>query len=171
MKKQSPTDLIHFNLSKNFKYLSIRNRIILNSRWFKTFTNETFELLMNDIETLCLSENTKKLLLELVEFLKEVAQFIVSFKNHFHLQKYNKCNIISNLTLIETIMTELILKFDFKEIEIFLNQVIQKYNAKFSDLNFQKVLSEIFYNIEWFENKYKRYVYYIIRLKNFLKKL
>ena len=171
MKKQSPTDLIHFNLSKNFKYLSIRNRIILNSRWFKTFTNETFELLMNDIETLCLSENTKKLLLELVEFLKEVAQFIVSFKNHFHLQKYNKCNIISNLTLIETIMTELILKFDFKEIEIFLNQVIQKYNAKFSDLNFQKVLSEIFYNIEWFENKYKRYVYNIIRLKDFLKKL
>ena len=39
VREQSFTDLIHFNLDKNFKYLSIRNRIILNSRWFKTFTN------------------------------------------------------------------------------------------------------------------------------------
>ena len=167
MKKQSPTDLIHFNLSKNSKYRRIRDRIILHSKWFKTF-----ELLMNDIETLYLSENTKKFLFELVEFLKEVAQFIVGFKSHFHLQKYNKCNIISNLTLIETIMNEIILKFDFKEIKIFLNQVIQKNdNAKLSDLNGQKVLSEILYNIEWFEKKFKRYVYYITKLKDFLKKL
>ena len=172
MKKQSPTDLIHFNLSKNSKYHSIRIRIFLHSKWFKTFTNETFELLMNDIETLYLSENTKKFLFELVEFLKEVAQFIVGFKSHFNLQKYNKCNIISNLTLIETIMNEIILKFDFKEIKIFLNQVIQKNdNAKLSDLNGQKVLSEILYNIEWFEKKFKRYVYYITKLKDFLKKL
>ena len=167
MKKQSPTDLIHFNLSKNSKYRRIRDRIILHSKWFKTF-----ELLMNDIETLYLSENTKKFLFELVEFLKEVAQFIVGFKSHFNLKKYNKCNIISNLTLIETIMTELILKFDFKEIKIFLNQVIQKNdNAKLSDLNGQKVLSEILYNIERFEKKFKRYVYYITKLKDFLKKL
>ena len=171
IKKQSFTNFIHFNLDKNSKYRNIRNRNMFYSRWFRNFTNETFELLMNDIETLCLSENTKKFLLELVEFLKEVAQFIASFKSHFNLKKYNKYNVISNLTLIETTMNEIILKFDFKEIETFLNQVIQKYNAKFSDLNFQKVLSEIFYNIEWFENKYKRYVYNIIRLKDFLKKL
>ncbi|EEQ81256.1 hypothetical protein NCER_102417 [Vairimorpha ceranae BRL01] len=167
MKKQSPADLIHFNLEKNFKYCSIRSRIFFHFKWFKTF-----ELFMNDIETLYLSENTKKFLFELVEFLREVAQFIVSFKRYFNLQKYNKCNIISNLTLIEIIMNEIILKFDSKEIEIFLNQVIQKNDsAKFSDLNVQKVLPQILYNIEWFENKYKRYVYYIIRLKNFLKKL
>ena len=127
---------------------------------------------MNDIETLYLSENTKKFLLELVEFLREVAQFIVGFKSHFNLQKYNKCNIISNLTLIETIMNEIILKFDFKEIEIFLNQVIQKNdNAKFSDLNVQKVLALILNNIQKFQDKLKSYVYYIIRLKDFLKKL
>ena len=172
MKKQSPTDLIHFNLSKNSKYHSIRIRIFLHSKWFKTFTNETFELLMNDIVTLCLSENTKKFFFELVEFLKEVAQFIASFKSHFNLKKYNKCNVISNLTLIETTMNEIILKFDFKEIETFLNQVIQKNdNAKLSGLNGQKVLPQILYNIRWFEKKFKRYVYYIIRLKNFLKKL
>ncbi|EEQ81180.1 hypothetical protein NCER_102558 [Vairimorpha ceranae BRL01] len=101
MKKQSPTDLIHFNLDKNSKYRNIRRCIRLYSEWFKTFTNETFELLMNDIVTLCLSENTKKFLLELVEFLREVAQFIVSFKSHFNPRKHNKCNVISNLTLIE----------------------------------------------------------------------
>ncbi|EEQ81301.1 hypothetical protein NCER_102332 [Vairimorpha ceranae BRL01] len=127
---------------------------------------------MNDIETLYLSENTKKFLFELVKFLREVAQFIVSFKRHFNLRKHNKCNVISNLTLIKTTMNEIVLKFDSKEIKIFLNQVIQKNdNAEFSDLNVKKVLSEIFYNIEWFENKYKQYVYYIIRFKNFLKKL
>ena len=172
IKKQSFTDLIHFNFNKNSKYLNICRCIRLYSKWFKTFTNETFELLMNDIETLYLSENTKKFLFELVEFLREVAQFIVSFKRHFNLRKHNKCNVISNLTLIENIMNEIILKFDSKEIKIFLNQVIQKNdNTEFSDLNVQKVLSEIFYNIEWFEKKFKRYVYYIIRLKNFLKKL
>ncbi|EEQ81158.1 hypothetical protein NCER_102608 [Vairimorpha ceranae BRL01] len=127
---------------------------------------------MNDIETFCLSENTKKFLFELVEFLREVAQFIVSFKSHFNPRKHNKCNVISNLTLIETTMNEIILKFDSKEIEIFLNQVIQKNDsAKFSDLNVQKVLSEILYNIQWFEKRFKLYVYNIIRLKNFLKKL
>ena len=172
VRKQSPIDLIHFNLEKNSKYRNIRSCNMFYSRWFRNFTNETFELLMNDIETLYLSENTKKFLFELVEFLREVAQFIVNFKSHFHLRKHNKCNVISNLTLIETIMNEIILKFDFKEIKIFLNQVIQKNdNAKFSDLNVQKVLSEILYNIEWFENKYKQYVYYIVRLKDFLKKL
>ena len=172
MKKQSPTDLIHFNLEKNFKYHNIRNLIFFHSKWFKTFTNETFELLMNDIVTLCLSENTKKFLFELVEFLREVAQFIVRFKSHFNLRKYNKCNVISNLTLIENIMNEIILKFDSKEITIFLNQVIKTNdNAKFSDLNVQKVLPQIFYNIKWFEKRFKRYVYCIIRLKNFLKKL
>ena len=172
VRKQSPTDIIHFNLSKNSKYHSIRRCIILHFRWFRNFTNETFELLMNDIETLYLSENTKKFLFELVEFLREVAQFIVSFKSHFNLRKHNKCNLISNLTLIEAIMNEIILKFDSKEIKIFLNQVIQKNdNAKLSDLNGQKVLPQILYNIRWFEKKFKRYVYYIIRLKNFLKKL
>ena len=127
---------------------------------------------MNYIVTLYLSENTKKFLVELVEFLREVAQFIVSLKKHFYLRKHNKYNVISNLTLIETTMNEIILKFDSKEIEIFLKQAIKKNdNAKFSDLNVQKVLSEILYNIEWFENKYKQYVYYIVRFKDFLKKL
>ena len=172
VRKQSPTDIIHFNLSKNSKYHSIRRCIILHYRWFRNFTNETFELLMNDIVALCLSENTKKFLFELVEFLREVTQFIVSFKSHFNLQKYNKCNIISNLTLMETIMNEIILKFDFKEIEIFLNQVIQKNdNAKFSDLNVQKVLSLILNNFQKFQDKLKYYIYYFIKLKDFLKKL
>ena len=172
MKKQSPADLIHFNLDKNSKYRNIYRCIIFHSKWFKTFTNETFELLMNDIVTLCLSENTKKFLFELVEFLREVAQFIVSFKRHFNLRKHNKCNVISNLTLIENIMNEIILKFDSKEIKIFLNQVIQKNDsAKFSDLNVQKVLSLILNNIQKFQDKLNYYVYYIVRLKDFLKKL
>ncbi|KKO74252.1 hypothetical protein AAJ76_9400012050 [Vairimorpha ceranae] len=170
--KQSSTDLIHFNLEKNFKYRSIRRSNIFYSIWFRNFSNETFELLMNDIVTLCMSENTKKFLFELVEFLREVAQFIVRFKSHFNLRKYNKCNVINNLTLIETIMNEIILKFDFKEIKIFLNQVIQKNdNAKFSDLNVQKVLSLILNNIQKFQDKLNYYVYYITKLKDFLKKL
>ncbi|EEQ81127.1 hypothetical protein NCER_102660 [Vairimorpha ceranae BRL01] len=127
---------------------------------------------MNDIVTLYLSENTKKFLFELVEFLREVAQFIVSLKKHFYLRKHNKYNVICNLTLIKNIMNEIILIFDSKKIKIFLNQVIQKNdNAKFSDLNVQKVLSEILYNIQRYEKKFKLYVYYIVRLKDFLKKL
>ena len=172
IREQSFTDLIHFNLDKNSEYRNIRRCIRLYSEWFKTFTNETFELLMNDIETLYLSENTKKFLFELVEFLREVAQFIVSFKSHFNPRKHNKCNVISNLTLIETTMNEIILKFDSKEIKIFLNQVIQKNDsAKFSDLNVQKVLALILNNIQKFQDKLNYYVYYIVRLKDFLKKL
>ena len=166
VRKQSSIGLIQYNFTKNNKYRNNRNRIILNSNWFNDFTNMTFKLLMNDIETLYLSENTKKLFCEWVEFLREVAQFIFNFKEHVNLKKYSQCDVLSNLTLIETIMNSIILKFNFEKIKNFLEKIIQKHkNPKFFDLKVEKVLLKILYNIKEVEEKFKQYRFYFARMK------
>ncbi|KKO75598.1 hypothetical protein AAJ76_160005057 [Vairimorpha ceranae] len=166
VRKQSSIGLIQYNFTKNNKYRNNSNRIILNSNWFNDFTNVTFKLLMDDIETLYLSENTKKLFCEWVEFLREVAQFIFNFKEHVNLKKYSQCDVLSNLTLIETIMNSIILKFNFEKIKNFLEKIIQKHkNPKFFDLKVEKVLLKILYNIKEVEEKFKQYRLYFARMK------
>jgi len=164
--------LSHLNLSKNLIYCNIRDLIKIHYKWFKKFTKATFKLLLIDIENLLLSANTKNIIFDSLKFFREVVKFIKNFKSYSDLKKYEKGDIISNLTLIETIMNEIILKFNFKEIEIFLNQVIQKHeNPAFFDSKIQEILYQILYNIQKFEKKSKLIVFYITRLKNFLKKL
>ncbi|EEQ81185.1 hypothetical protein NCER_102547 [Vairimorpha ceranae BRL01] len=127
---------------------------------------------MIDINNLFLSATTEKLLCGWVEFIAEVAQFVANFKSYINLKNYNRCDIFSNFTLIETTTFEIILKFDFKKIKFFLEHSTQNYeNPIFSDSKVKKVLFNISYNVWKFEEKLEHCGFYITKLKNFMKKL
>ena len=172
VRKKSCGDLIFCNLSKNSKYCNSRQRLNSNSSYFNALTNDTLVPLMIDINNLFLSATTEKLLCGWVEFIAEVAQFVANFKSYINLKNYNRCDIFSNFTLIETTTFEIILKFDFKKINFFLEYDTQNHeNPMLSDPKVKKVLFQIFHNIWKFEEELGLCVFYIAKLKNFMKKL
>ena len=170
VRKKSYGDPIFNNLSKDIKYYNIRQQTGVYPLWFKSFANETFKLLVDDIETLSLPANTKNLFFGWVEFLSEVAKFIANFKNHFHLKQYNRRDVISNLTLTESISNEMILRFKLEKIYFFFEKIIQKHkNDKFYDSKSIRILLQILYNFQRFETNLKQYGKKITVLKDFHK--
>ncbi|KKO74329.1 hypothetical protein AAJ76_820006938 [Vairimorpha ceranae] len=171
IKKQSNKCQTYPNLTVNSKHRKIREKISNHLKWFNTFATVTFTPLMRDIETLYLPENTKKLLCEWVEFLKEVAQFINNSKSYVYVQKFKQCDFIGDLTLIINIIKRMILKFKFDEFKNLLQQIIQKrINPMFFDSKVEQILSQILCNMQMFIKKLKHYNTNITKLKELISK-
>lgn len=168
VRKQSNGKHIQCNLTKNSKYVFIRQRITTNSKWFFTFRNSTVKFLIDNVKMLHLSANTKTLIFDYFEFLRKFAQFIANFKNYIHLQKYNYCDIISNITFIEAIKSKMIVKYNFEKIKILLQQIVEKdINPKFFNSKVEKKLMHILCNIQSFGEKFKIHCENITELKEF----
>lgn len=170
IRKRSYRDHIDCHLNKNSKYCIIRRRIYTYCIWFKTFESEIVKIFMGNLNSYFSSANTKNLFFDSVELLREIAQFFIDIKDHFYLQQYNQCDIISNVTLAENIIKEMVLNFNYEKIDDFMKQTIKKIK-KNSCSSSKKVTKEdylhVLCNIERFKKKFKLYAVNITMLKEF----
>ena len=161
--------LIYEDLTKNFIYHSIRNRILDCSRWFKKIENTADELIKNDFKSLKFSASTKNLIFDCLEFFRKIANFIINVESYLRPRQYNVGDLINNLTLIETLMNEIIIKLDFKKIEQSMQQIFFRENiiVNFSDLKAEKDILQVLFNTQTFAKKVRLYGFNITKLKEF----
>ena len=159
--------LINDNITRDLKYRNIRKRIAYHCKWFESFENTNIEIIKNNAEILILSVNTKNLIFDCLEFLKEIAQLILNFRNYLNLIYYNRCDFISNLKLIVTMIDEMLLKVNFEKTKNFMRQILMNKSiyANCSGLKVEKKLLLTFRNIRKFAKKVELYGLNIKRLK------